>query len=188
MRNLHRLLACLLPLSTLPAPAPADEAEIARPNALSFYMGRISSEETWHDVLLKPYSSNYTDAYLATVAYSRAWRETHEGALRSESEVNATFNFGDQSYWELNVVPLTLRWQRFPWNEHLYTTLAFGAGFSYAFKFPRSSTSSRTTRSSSWCSGCWKSPPARVKVHGRPSFACTTARRPGARWALPMAA
>ena len=136
MRNLHRLLACLLPLSTLPAPAPADEAEIARPNALSFYMGRISSEETWHDVLLKPYSSNYTDAYLATVAYSRAWRETHEGALRSESEVNATFNFGDQSYWELNVVPLTLRWQRFPWNEHLYTTLAFGAGFSYAFKFP----------------------------------------------------
>jgi hypothetical protein len=29
-----------------------------------------------------------------------------------------------------------LRWQRFPWNEQLYTTLAFGAGFSYAFKFP----------------------------------------------------
>ena len=111
MRKSLRLLACLLPLFSLPAAA--DDNDISNPNAVSFYLGRISAEETWHDVLLKPYSSNYTDAYLATVAYSRAWRESHEGALRSESEVNATFNFGDQSYWELNVVPLTLRWQRY---------------------------------------------------------------------------
>lgn len=121
--------------AALAAPSPA--AEIAKPNTFTLYAGRISAEETWHDVLLKPYSSNYTDAYLVTAAYSRAYRESHEGALRTEFEGNITYNFGDQSYWEVNFVPVTLRWQRFPWSEHLDTSIAFGAGFSYTFEYPR---------------------------------------------------
>jgi hypothetical protein len=28
-----------------------------------------------------------------------------EGALRLEYEVNATYNFGEQNHWELNVAP-----------------------------------------------------------------------------------
>lgn len=115
---------------------PSLAADIESPNTFTFYTGRISAEETWHEVLMKPYSSNYADSYLVSGAYSRAWRESHEGALRSESEVNVTYNFGDQDHWELNVVPLTLRWQRFPWSDRLHTTTAFGAGFSYAFDRP----------------------------------------------------
>jgi len=116
--------------------APAGAADIAAPNTFTFYTGRISSEATWHDVLLKPYSSDYADAYLVTAAYSRAWRETHDGALRWETEVNATYNFGAQDHWELNVAPVTLRWMRFPWSDRLRTSIAFGAGLSYAFDFP----------------------------------------------------
>lgn len=116
---------------------PATAADITRPDAFTFYLGRISAEETWHDVLLKPWSSDYTDAYLVTAAYSRAYRESHEGALRTEFEVNATYNFGDQSHWELNVAPVSLRWSRFPWSDKFRSSLAFGAGLSYAFEFPR---------------------------------------------------
>jgi hypothetical protein len=126
------LICALLAVSGLCA-----AAEIREPNALTFYAGRISAEETWHDVLLKPWSSHYADAYIVTGAYSRAYRESREGALRTEFEINATYNFGDQDHWELNVAPISLRWQRFPWSDRLHTTAAFGVGLSYAFEFPR---------------------------------------------------
>jgi hypothetical protein len=122
-------------LVVLPLAAGADE--ISRPHAFAVYTGRISAEETWHEVLIKPYSDNYADSYLVTGAYSYAWRETREGALRWESEANLTYNFGQQDHWEVNVSPLTLRWQRFPWSERFSSSIAFGAGFSYAFDFPQ---------------------------------------------------
>lgn len=110
---------------------------IATPNTFTFYTGRISSQATWHDVLLKPWRDDYTDTYIATVAFTRAYAERLDGALRLEYELNATYNFGEQNHWEANVAPLTLRWQRFPWNDRVRTTVAFGLGFSYAFEFPR---------------------------------------------------
>lgn len=115
----------------------APAAEISNLSALTFYAGRISAEETWHDVLLEPWSSNYADSYLVTAAYSRAYRESHGGALRTEFEINATYNFGDQDHWELNVAPISLRWSRFPWSDRVRTAVAFGVGLSYAFEFPR---------------------------------------------------
>jgi hypothetical protein len=116
--------------------APALGGDIPKPHGLTFYAGRISAEETWHDVLVKPWSSEYANSYLVTAAYSRAYRESRAGALRTEFEINATYNFGDQNHWELNVAPITLRWSRFPWSDQLRTTLAFGVGLSYAFEFP----------------------------------------------------
>jgi hypothetical protein len=132
-RHLVRVSAALI-ATALALPAPA--AEIESPNSFTFYTGRISSEETWHAVLVKPYSTNYTDSYLVTGAFSHAYKESHEGALRTEFEVNLTYNFGEQDHLELNFVPVTLRWDRFPWSEHLHTTAAFGAGLSYAFDYP----------------------------------------------------
>lgn len=131
-----RSLLVFLSTVSLFAAASAGAAELAAPNAFTLYAGRISAAETWHDVLLKPWSSDYADSYLVTAAYSRAWRETHDGDLRWETEVNATYNFGGQNHWELNVAPLTLRWMRFPWSEKVRSSLAFGAGLSYAFEFP----------------------------------------------------
>jgi hypothetical protein len=133
-RRFARILASVLAVGFV---APSFAADIDHPQAFTVYTGRISSEETWHDVLIHPYSDNYTDSYLLTAAYSRAYRESHEGALRTEFEVNATYNFGDQSYWELNFAPVTLRWQRFPWSHLLHSSVAFGVGLSYAFEFPQ---------------------------------------------------
>ena len=124
---------CLLAVMS----APIAGGEIATPHALTFYAGRISAEPTWHDVLLEPWSSDYADSYLVTGAYSRAYRESRGGALRTEFEINATYNFGDQDHWELNVAPISLRWSRFPWSDRVRTEVAFGVGLSYAFEFPR---------------------------------------------------
>jgi hypothetical protein len=115
---------------------PTHAEDLAHPNTFTVYTGRISSEETWHDVLLKPFSDNYTDSYLVAGSYMHAYSEKLDGALRMEYEVNVAYNFGPQDYWELNVAPITLRWQRFPWDHYLHSTIAFGLGLSYAFKFP----------------------------------------------------
>jgi hypothetical protein len=117
------------------AAAPAIPADISA-NTFTFYSGRISSEETWHDVLLKPYSDNYTDSYLVAASFTHGYREHLEGALRMEYEVNVAYNFGRQDHWELNFAPIEMRWQRFPWNHLVRTTAAFGLGFSYAFDYP----------------------------------------------------
>lgn len=114
----------------------AAAAAISSPHTFTVYTGRISSEETWHDVLLKPYSKNYTDSYLLAASYQYAYQEHLEGALRVEYELNAAYNFGEQDHWELNVAPIGLRWQRFPWDHYLHSSLAFGLGVSYAFDRP----------------------------------------------------
>ena len=132
-RNSICAVAALL-AAAIAAPVPA--AEIASPNAFTFYTGRISSEDTWHDVLLKPYSKNYTNEYLFAGSFTHAYAEHYDGALRIEYELNAAYHFGEQSYWELNVAPIELRWMRFPWSNLMNTSVAFGLGFSYDFKYP----------------------------------------------------
>src|SRR5262245_22239509 len=136
MRNLPSC-AWSLALALAAAALPASARDLRSPHTFTFYSGRISSQETWHDVLLQPYKDEYVDSYLVAAAYSRALRDYRDGALRLEYELNATYNFGLQDHWELNVAPITLRWQRFPWNERVRTTAAFGLGFSYAFEYPR---------------------------------------------------
>jgi hypothetical protein len=120
----------------LAASASTQAAGIAFPHTFTFYSGRISSEATWQDVLVKPFSDNYTDSFLLAASYTRAVGEHLDGALRREYEVNLAYNFGEQDHWEINVAPLTLRWQRFPWSNRLNTTVAFGLGLSYAFDRP----------------------------------------------------
>jgi hypothetical protein len=95
-----------------------------------------------------------------------------EGALRLEYEVNATYNFGEQNHWELNVAPIALRWQRFPWSELVHTTAAFG----------------KMTRSGCCCSGSSSSPPDRPTGAGPRYCGFTTVRRAGESWACRTAA
>ena len=124
----------ILLLAALASPVSAED--LPNRHAFTFYAARISAEETWHAVLMHPFSQNYTDAYLVAGSWSRAYDEVYDGAMRREMEINVAYNFGQQDHWELNVVPLTLRWQRFPWSDRLHTTAAFGLGLSYAFDRP----------------------------------------------------
>jgi hypothetical protein len=139
MRSMHAALrhpiSRLVALGALASISTATMAAEPR-DALTVYGARISREATWQHVLRDPFGADYADAYLLAGAWSRAYAERLDRALRVEMEANVAWNFGDQDHFELNFAPVTLRWQRFPWSDRVRTTAAFGLGLSYALSRP----------------------------------------------------
>jgi len=103
--------------------------------ALTGYVGRITTVNAWHDIVTELSELEFADAYLAALALSYTLARYRENALSVETEGQMVYNFGDQSHWEFNGL-LASRWHRFPWNERLATTMAFGLGLSYATEVP----------------------------------------------------
>lgn len=103
--------------------------------ALTGYVGRITTVNAWHDIFLNPGDLEFADAYLATLALSHPLRRYHDDDLGLETEGQVVYNFGDQSHWEFNAL-LATRWYRFPWNDSVATTVAFGLGMSWASEVP----------------------------------------------------
>jgi hypothetical protein len=103
--------------------------------ALTGYVGRITSVNAWHDIVTEPNHVEFADAYLATLAVSHTLARYHQNDVGLEAEGQVVYNFGDQSNWEFNAL-LATRWYRFPWNETVATTMAFGLGLSYATEVP----------------------------------------------------
>lgn len=103
--------------------------------AMTGYVGRITSVNAWHDIFLNPDELEFADAYLATLALSHPLRRYHGDDLGLETEGQMVYNFGDQSHWEFNAL-VAARWYRFPWNDSVETTTAFGAGLSWATEVP----------------------------------------------------
>jgi hypothetical protein len=110
-------------------------AEEAADSALTGYVGRITTVNAWHDIVTEPGEVEFADAYLATLALSYTLDRYRQDALSLEAEGQVVHNFGDQSHWEFNAL-LGSRWHRFPWNEGLATTMAFGLGLSWATEVP----------------------------------------------------
>jgi hypothetical protein len=104
--------------------------------AATLYAARVSSESGWEDVLVNPIGANYVSSFLAVAGLSRGYANYHGGALQLEAEGQIAYAFGDQRYWEFNVVPVVVRWQRFPWSRAMATSAAFGLGLSYTTELP----------------------------------------------------
>jgi hypothetical protein len=102
----------------------------------TLYGARMSSETGWEDILLNPFTAEYEDVFLVAGALSRPYAAYHHGALSLEAEGQVARYFGDQDHWEFNVVPITLRWHRFPWSHRVESSVAFGLGVSYASELP----------------------------------------------------
>jgi hypothetical protein len=103
--------------------------------ATTFYVAKFSGEAGWEDVLVNPAFSKYVDAYLAVLALSREYAQAFDGRLAIEWEGQAGYAFGDQSYWEFNIVPLLGRWG-FHAFDGFDTSLAFGLGLSFTTDLP----------------------------------------------------
>lgn len=119
------------------APAAA-QAALAQhsPWVVTVYGARMSSEPGWEDVLINSVNAEFIDVYLVAGALARQYAQYKEGALSLEAEGQVAKYFGDQDHWEFNAVPLVARWSRFPWNDRVGTTVAFGLGLSYATELP----------------------------------------------------
>ncbi|HRH82018.1 MAG TPA: hypothetical protein PLW81_13315 [Thiobacillaceae bacterium] len=100
--------------------------------AFSLYAGRLTDGD-WEDTLG---SSGMIDAYLLDAALSRTFWRAPDNAYSFELEGNVAKHFGDQDHWELNLA-VTGRWNRFPWNDRVATSIAFGVGPSFASEVPK---------------------------------------------------
>ena len=99
---------------------------------LTLYTGKYSDDRLGDVLLSKPVT--YVDSYLAVAAWSHAFK-LNSTAHQWEVEAQAGKHFRGQSHWEFNLLAL-YRWQRFPWQHLLSTTVAIGDGLSYATKIP----------------------------------------------------
>ena len=134
MRSGHPRAGTAFALVLALAPLWARAAEPAD-SALTAYVGRITTVNAWHDIVSEPAQVEFADAYLAALALSYTLARYRDHALSLETEGQIVYNFGDQSHWEFNGL-LDSRWHRFPWNESVATTMAFGLGLSYATEVP----------------------------------------------------
>jgi hypothetical protein len=123
-----RLAAGLLLVGLLLVPLRVECAD----RALTLYAGRYSDDRLTSALLSK--SLDYMDSHLVVAAVSRAF-EFDSPSHQWELEGQVGKHFGDQTHWELNGLAI-YRWQRFPWNRLVRTTVAAGEGLSWATRVP----------------------------------------------------
>jgi hypothetical protein len=125
--------------------AHCDAAETAKPhdrggpNSVAVF-GGWATDTDFTQIIYAPWTVNFVDIQLIGAAYSRRLGTIAElfgdpgiGSLANdltiETEVGASGRFGDAAWGEL-WVSLYLRYDGFPWNDRIYTTLALNTGWS----------------------------------------------------------
>ncbi len=99
--------------------------------ALSLYYGRLTDEQLTTTAVG---DFHFENAYFIDLGVSRRLY-TRQDQFSVEIEGQIARHFGNQTNGEFCFVAY-LRWLRFPWNEHLKTSVAAGAGVSYATSVP----------------------------------------------------
>jgi hypothetical protein len=98
---------------------------------VTMYGARLTADSLGDTLTL---DATYEDSYLVVLAASKRVLSYRE-LMSIEIEGQVGKHFGIQNHWELNAVPV-VRWLRFPWDGYVDTSLAVGAGVSYALETP----------------------------------------------------
>lgn len=125
----------LVAMALMPAiPPTLAQGDPARPenSAITLYAGRMTDDD-WVGSL-RP-GVDFVDSQLATVSWSQTLLRPAARSWSLEWEANATKHWGIQDHWEFNLAA-GARWHRFPWNDTVNTSVAFGVGPSYATETP----------------------------------------------------
>lgn len=103
------------------------------PRAIAGFGGLLTNNH-WEDALA-PWTLDFRGSTFVGIAASHGiGRFDHRLVFEVEGQV--VRHFGDQDHWEFNL-PIIGRWEAFPWNEVVDTSLAFGVGPSYASEKPK---------------------------------------------------
>lgn len=100
--------------------------------AITAYGGLLTNND-WHDVFTGE-SLDFPDSWLVALAGSKELGRVFDH-LVIELEGQVVRHLGEQDHWEFNV-PVVFRWEKFPWDNVVDTSLAYGIGPSYATKVP----------------------------------------------------
>ena len=120
----------------LPPPAVGGEGNDSTkddPSAIAVF-GGLMTDNGWEDTLA-PWNLDFRKStFMGIAASHRIGRFDHRLGFEVEGQV--VRHFGDQDHWEFNL-PIIGRWEAFPWDEFVDTSLAFGIGPSYATEKPK---------------------------------------------------
>lgn len=107
-------------------------ADTDKDYAFSLYGGSLT-DSNWRQSITG--QADFVDSDLVVGALGWTFKRAESRAWSLELEGNVAKHFGLQDHWEFNAL-LTGRWHRFPWSDSVATSLAFGAGPSYATEIP----------------------------------------------------
>ncbi len=116
---------------------PALAAERGGEDAVAVFAG-IATEDAFTDSIFFPLGNELDDIGVVALAYTRrfgTWDELTHNALplgenfTVDGEVGVSMRFGNESLGEAWAA-LYLRYDGFPWNERVYTTIAVNTGLS----------------------------------------------------------
>ncbi len=102
-----------------------------RPWGICVYGGQWSNNRIGE---ILSFQTNFEKSYVWAASVSRKVMSLSD-FLDVEVEFNSAFHSGLQSHMEINAA-CVLRWQKFPWNHLVKTSLAYGLGPSVAFQRP----------------------------------------------------
>lgn len=123
---------CLLAAMLLPATKALASAS-DRAFSASLY-GGVMTDDNWRQSLSG--QAGLVDSHILVGAMGWTFYRPANRLWSLELEANVARHFGIQDHYEFNAPVLTLRWDSFPWDKVLDTSLAYGLGPSYATKLP----------------------------------------------------
>ena len=132
MRRLqHGLWALGMVFLTFVTVSTAHTQTSQRDWALTLYLGRLSDSPLSETA---KFNFDFEDSYFIDLGLSRKLY-TFRNYFSIEIEAQIAKHFGDQRHWEFDLLSF-FRWLLFPWDAYLDTSVAGGAGVSYATSNP----------------------------------------------------
>ena len=128
-RNKRTLIALMILLLGI-----SPDLSSAEDFAVALYAGQLTKEK-WENAIVP--GAEFADASIVVASASWTYLRYFHGNLSFEIEGQMGRYFGEQDHWEINLPILGLRWHRFPWDDHLATSIAWGIGSSYATQVPK---------------------------------------------------
>ena len=93
------------------------------------------TSDHWEDVFIDTFNLDFVDSYFVVIALARKIGG-YKDKLSFEIEGQVVKHFDYMDHWEFNGL-ITGRWEKFPWDNTIDTSLAFGMGPSYATDEPQ---------------------------------------------------
>ena len=134
-KRVYRFTQCLAVFLILYWGLAVGKTQAAEPlNSLNVY-GGIMTTNHWEDVFIDTLDLDFEDSYFVVIALARKIGG-YKDKLSFEVEGQVVKHFDYMDHWEFNGAIIG-RWEKFPWDDTIDTSLAFGIGPSYATEEPQ---------------------------------------------------
>lgn len=133
--HIRNILCGLFILALIVCAAPPSSAQPRAEDDLSFSIyGGVMTDGDWIEAISG--QAELEGSYLLAGAVGWTFFRPAGRMWSLELEANVARHFGIQDHFELNAPVLNVRWEAFPWDSALDTSLAFGIGPSFATTTP----------------------------------------------------